>query len=163
MTEPDRVPGPPGLHPATLLLRELMQINSELERRHADSLDVNGIDYRAMGVLIGLGPVPAGRLAQELGISPSAASNVIDRLIEVGHAERHRDSADGRRMIISAVPESRERAMGTVRGIIGRSEAVARSLSADQQDALISFLSQMTDAMRTVLADMTSERTPPDA
>lgn len=156
MVSPERVPpfGRP-LHPATLLLRDLMLTRGELERAHADALEVNTIDYRAMGMLLGQGAVSPGDLAAELGLSPSATSNVIDRLIAVGHVERHRDTQDGRRMVITAKPASRQRALTGIRPIIERAEQLAHDMTPDQQEALVAYLTAMNETLADVLAQLT--------
>ncbi len=161
MVSPQQVPpyGRP-LHAATLVLRDLMLSRAELERAHAARLNVNAVDYRAMGALIGQGPVSPGWLAEELGLTPSATSNVIERLVAVGHAERHRDPDDGRRMVVSAVPESRARALSGVRPIIERAEQAINALPDDQQRAVVTYLSDVTDALRTVLSTLTDEKDP---
>lgn len=142
------------LHPATLLLRELMVSQGELERAHADALDVNAVDYRAMSMLLGRGAASPGDLAVELGLSPSATSNVIDRLIAVGHVERHRDTQDGRRMVITALPASRQRALTGIRPIIERAEQLAHDMTADQQEALVAYLTAMNQTLADVLTQL---------
>ena len=158
MTGTEREPPfPRPLHPATLLLRELMVSQGELERAHADALEVNAVDYRAMSMLLGRGAASPGDLAAELGLSPSATSNVIDRLISVGHVERHRDTEDGRRMVITARPASRQRALAGILPIIERAEQAARALTPDQQEALVAYLTAMNETLAGVLTQLTAD------
>lgn len=57
-------------------------------------------------VLIALtrGPRSVGQLAEELEVSPPAATQLVDRLAEHGMVERHHDEADRRVVLVDYVP-----------------------------------------------------------
>jgi len=153
------VPGVP--HEATLLLRDLMLARGEFEKMAAARLSVNTTDYRALGVLLGQGPVSATTIAQELGMTPSATSNVIERLESLGHVVRERDPDDRRRIIVRATPESRRRAMGAIEPVIGAVEAHVRSLDPAGADAVVTYLRTVREVLEGVIADLSDEAAPP--
>lgn len=139
------------MHPATLLLRQLVLGREDLERAHARSLDVNLVDYRAMGVLLGQGPVTPGCLAVELGTTPSATSNIIERLERVGHVTREEDPGDRRRVLVRANPESAGRAMGTILPILSSVEQSIKAMDADAQAAVVEYLRVSVRALQDAI------------
>ena len=103
-------------------------------------------DYQASSLLDLDGPLTSGELAERLGLSPSATTRVIDRLILAGVAERVADSADRRRTMITHtghLPEGLAELLQQVRSPIG--QAVA-GLSEDQQEGLFAYFRAATDA-----------------
>jgi DNA-binding MarR family transcriptional regulator len=75
-----------------------------------DALGVNRTDLRVLDVLERIGPLPAGRLAEETGLSPGAMTASIDRLEDAAHARRAPDPSDRRRIMVEITPAARERA-----------------------------------------------------
>lgn len=57
---------------------------------------------------LGGGPLPVGRIAEEVGVSRPAASQLVDRLEEHGIVERRPDPEDGRVVLVDYVPGMRE-------------------------------------------------------
>lgn len=47
-----------------------------------------------------------GEIATALGVSMPSASELVDRLVDAGHAVRSPDSSDRRRVLIAATPEA---------------------------------------------------------
>lgn len=69
---------------------------------------VNRTDMRCLDILDRLGPLTAGRLAEEAALSTGAVTAVVDRLEKRGLARRARDPADRRRVIVEALRERME-------------------------------------------------------
>ncbi|WP_350280224.1 MarR family transcriptional regulator [Kribbella sp. HUAS MG21] len=67
-------------------------------------LGLNRTDLVCLGVLARGGPLPAGQLAIEAGLSPAAMTAGIERLEKAGYAGRTRDGADRRRVLVTATP-----------------------------------------------------------
>jgi DNA-binding MarR family transcriptional regulator len=67
-------------------------------------------------VLIALarGPRSVGQLAEELGVSPPAATQLVNKLAEHGMVDRHNDPADRRVVLVDYVAGMREVAGGIV-------------------------------------------------
>jgi DNA-binding MarR family transcriptional regulator len=74
-----------------------------------DALGINRTDLRVLDILERSGPLPAGKLAAEAGLSPGAMTASIDRLEDAGHVQRIRDPSDRRRVSIEMTPATRER------------------------------------------------------
>ncbi|CAA9444706.1 hypothetical protein AVDCRST_MAG82-3209 [uncultured Rubrobacteraceae bacterium] len=83
-------------------------------------------------VLIALtrGPRSVGKLAEELEVSPPAATQLVDKLADHGMVDRHNDPADGRVVLVDYVEGMHE---------------VARRIVEDRRRPLEAAMSQMTD------------------
>ena len=83
-------------------------------------------------VLIALtrGPRSVGRLAEELEISPPAATQLVDKLAEHGMVDRHHDPEDRRVVLVDYVPGMHE---------------VAGRIVEDRRRPLQEAMSEMTD------------------
>jgi DNA-binding MarR family transcriptional regulator len=83
-------------------------------------------------VLIALarGPRSVGQLAVELGVSPPAATQLVDKLAEHGMVDRHNDPADRRVVLVDYVAGMRE---------------VAGRIVEDRRRPLHDAMSKMTD------------------
>jgi DNA-binding MarR family transcriptional regulator len=83
-------------------------------------------------VLIALarGPRSVGQLAGELGVSPPAATQLVDKLAEHGMVDRHNDPADRRVVLVDYVAGMRE---------------VAGRIVRDRRRPLQNAMSKMTD------------------
>ncbi len=83
-------------------------------------------------VLIALtrGPRSVGQLAEELGVSPSAATQLVDKLAEHGMVDRHHDPADRRVVLVDYVAGMHE---------------VAGRIVGDRRRPLHDAMSRMTD------------------
>lgn len=154
-----RPPFEAPLHDLTLALRDLMLTRPELDRWHARALGVNELDYRALGMLLGQGPVTPGAMAEELGISRTTTSNVIARLVEAGHATTLRDPADRRHVLVSATQASRTRALETMRPVIERSESMVAAMTPEQAEAVGAFLGGVLAELTGVLSGLRDPRT----
>lgn len=68
---------------------------------------LNGTDLQCLGLLIRHGPMTAGALAEQAGLtSGGAITAVIDKLAAAGLAGRTPDPADRRRVLVSADPDA---------------------------------------------------------
>jgi DNA-binding MarR family transcriptional regulator len=83
-------------------------------------------------VLIALtrGPRSVGQLAEELEVSPPAATQLVDKLAEHGMVDRHNDPADRRVVLVDFVPGMHE---------------VAGRIVGDRRRPLSDAMSKMTD------------------
>lgn len=85
---------------------ELQGALDQLDRAAADLLAINQHDLRCLGILFRLGPMTAGRLAAESGLTPGAVTALIDRLERAGYARRARGADDRRVVLVELTPEA---------------------------------------------------------
>jgi DNA-binding MarR family transcriptional regulator len=96
---------PPGFELPLLLFGAFRgiidRLHAELARQgHPDVRPAYGFAMQA----IGLDGATASELGRRLGISKQAAGKTVDRLVELGYAERSDDPADGRRKLVRLTP-----------------------------------------------------------
>lgn len=79
------------MHEATLAIARAMGVNP------TDASAIEAISYAG-------GRIGPSELGARLGIAASSATEVVQRLVDAGHIERHRDERDRRRFVL--VPTS---------------------------------------------------------
>jgi DNA-binding MarR family transcriptional regulator len=77
----------------------------------AAALGINRTDGRCLDIVDYAGPLTAGQLAEQAGLTTGAVTAVLDRLEAVGYVKRTRDTADRRRVLVEITDEARRRAM----------------------------------------------------
>ncbi len=89
-------------------VRRSQEATARFDQAVADSLGLNRTDMRCVDVLHREGPLTAGRLAEETGLSTGAMTTALDRLERSGYARRVRDGADRRRVLVELAPRAQE-------------------------------------------------------
>ena len=79
--------------------------NHAFDNVASDRLGINRTDLACLDVITRFGPVTAGEIAAEAGLTTGAVTAVVDRLERAGYARRAR-----RRVMIEATPEFLRRA-----------------------------------------------------
>jgi DNA-binding MarR family transcriptional regulator len=69
----------------------------------ADRMGVSVADAKCLSVLLQFGRMPAGELAQRLGLTTGAVTGVVDRLERARLAQRVADPSDRRRVVVEPV------------------------------------------------------------
>jgi DNA-binding MarR family transcriptional regulator len=120
--------------------REMQKLVTEVvlfNQAVADRLGMNPTDLQCLNILSEAGPVAAGRLAEETGLTTGAVTGVIDRLERAGYAWRERDPNDKRRVIVHPLPDRARGEIGPLYTSIGRSFAEMCSRYDEGELALI--------------------------
>lgn len=143
---PTGASGAPEPHVATTLMRQLLEQSDSFTEYMEDALSVNETDFKAMGALMENGAMTAGQLAQAIGVSPGAATTVIDRLVAVGHVTREPSATDRRGVMVVPNPSSVETAWGHLAPIIEASEGAIREMNPEAQEAVVAYLGAMVRA-----------------
>jgi DNA-binding MarR family transcriptional regulator len=102
--------------------------------------------YRALVVLASRGPQRMAGLAAALGVAPSTAGRMCDRLVRKGLIRRHRARADRRSVLVSVTAAGRlvvDQATARRRALIAD---ILAQLPADTQRAVAEALSAFADA-----------------
>jgi DNA-binding MarR family transcriptional regulator len=83
-----------------------------LENMAAQQLGVNATDAHCLEILERTGRSSAGELARALGLTTSAVTAVLDRLVDAGFVVRQRDSQDRRRVYVELTEAGRQHTAG---------------------------------------------------
>jgi DNA-binding MarR family transcriptional regulator len=117
------------------------RLHAELAQQgHPDVRPAYGFAMQA----IGREGATASELGRRLGVSKQAAGKTVDRLVDLGYAERSTDAADARRKLVRLTPRGYD--------ALARSAAVFEQLRAEWADQLgIDGVRAMEAALRTVV------------
>jgi DNA-binding MarR family transcriptional regulator len=151
----------PPVHPATELLREILDLTGEFERHLGRALTVNPTDLEAMEYLIREGALSPTELARRLDISTASATTVVDRLTTVGHVTRVPNPDDRRGILVVPNPESVNRAMATLMPMIMGIDRAIDDFDEEQRDTITQYLCRVADVYRDQLQDAAAP--PPSA
>jgi DNA-binding MarR family transcriptional regulator len=130
-------------------MRKFMRLSAEWVNVAAESLGVNSTDLIAGTYLSDMGPVTAGELAKEMGITTGAMTVAIDRLERAGFATRENDPHDRRKVIIK--PKKLPVKLLAMRESIAKKVHVIFSQYSDTD------LSRMTDVTRDIITVFENE------
>ncbi len=81
-------------------MRALSTADDFMNDAAAAVLGIHRTDMHAGEILDRVGPMTVGELARAVGLSPGAATALVDRLEEAGFATRVQDPANRRRVIV---------------------------------------------------------------
>jgi DNA-binding MarR family transcriptional regulator len=137
---------------------------SEFDERLAKKLKLGRSDMRCLELIDREGPLTAGHLAEESGLTTGAVTFILDRLEEAGMVTRRRDTEDRRRVWVEVVPEARERLACLQQPIAEEMRQVAQRFKADELALVRDFMRQAKEVfLRQVHDGRWSEPEPSDA
>ena len=84
---------------------DLQDANDTFDEVASELFGINRTDMRVMSVVVRGGPISASELADAAGLSRSAMTTSIDRLVAAGHVRRTPDADDRRAIRIEATPQ----------------------------------------------------------
>jgi DNA-binding MarR family transcriptional regulator len=108
-------------------------VGISLRSIQAAPVEITAVQHRVLVLLAGHGDMAVGALAEQLGVNPSNASRVCDRLQRMGLVDRVRAPEDGRTVcvhltrsgtrVLDAVTERRRQEIQRVLGAMGLTDA----------------------------------------
>ena len=159
--EPGR--GSFDVHPATTLLRDILDLTGDFERHLGRELTVNPTDLEAMEELIRDGALSPTELARRLNMSTAAVTTVVDRLTAVGHVSREPNPDDRRGILVVPRPDSVRKAMATLMPMILGMDGVIAGFDAAERDTITAYLRAVADVYRAQLAPAAGAASAPGA
>jgi DNA-binding MarR family transcriptional regulator len=104
----------------------------------AQRLGLSAVEHKALGLITRSGPLTAGALAKQTGLTPGAITGLVDRLEHAGYVRRTPDRTDRRRILVSATPAQRPDLTGVF---------------ADLGQEMAGFLAKYNERELSVIAD----------
>ncbi|MEZ0395572.1 MAG: MarR family transcriptional regulator [Anaerolineales bacterium] len=114
-------------------------------------MDATGLSFSQLNILMRMmheDCIGVSDLGEKMGITNAAASQAVDRLVQMGLVERSEDPHDRRAKRLKLTPDG----LALIKkGIEARSqwvENITQSLTTEQQEMVIRALTLLTDAAR---------------
>lgn len=140
--------------------RALTAESEQIGRLFADVHDVHATDFRALlQILVAERagtPLTSGELGQRLGLSGSAITYLVERMIASGHVRRDSDVADRRKVILRYSDHGRETAGAFFIPLATHTRAAMVDISDSDLVAAHSVFATLIDAMRTFKHELTA-------
>ncbi len=134
---------------------------SDFNEGLAKKLKLSRTDMRCLDLIGRLGPMTAGRLAEESGLTTGAVTFILDRLEGAGMVTRRRDTEDRRRVWVEIVPEARQRLQGLQQPVAEEMRQVARRFKADELAVVRDFMRQAKEVFQRQLSGDAAPGTAP--
>lgn len=132
--------------PETLALRALQSAMTDASAALGRRMRMHPTDLAAMEYLSrAQEPVGPGDLAHLLGLSPAAATELVDRLTLAGHVERRRDLVDRRRIRLEPTSEASTTVMAHLGVLLNALNSVAAESSEEERATILRFLRRVTE------------------
>ena len=136
-----------------LAMRRAGSIMQVLGQVAAERIGINVTDLNCLNIVALTGPMTAGDLARQTGLTTASITGVLDRLEQGGFARRERDPKDRRRVIVNLNAGPGLREIGPTFGPLVKAwRATAASYSDEELRLLLDFQRQLEDIVRGQLA-----------
>ena len=121
---------------------------SDFDEQVAKKLKLSRTDMRCLDLIDRLGPISAGRLAEESDLTTGAVTFILDRLEEAGMVMRRRDTEDRRRVWVEMVPVAQERLKDLHQPVAEEMREVAQRFKADELATVRDFMRQAKEVFQ---------------
>ena len=136
-----------------LAMRRNGSIMQLLGQVSAERIGINATDLNCLNIVALAGPMTAGELARETGLTTASITGVLDRLEEGGFVRRERDPKDRRRVIVTLNPGPGLREIGPTFGPLVRAWREAAAAYSDEElRLLLGFQRRLEGIVRDQLA-----------
>jgi DNA-binding MarR family transcriptional regulator len=141
----------PAVNAINTALHEINTLSRAFEHRLGSVLSVNQTDLAAMEHLIQEGPLTPSDLAARLNVSTAASTLVVDRLVALGHVERHRHEHDRRKIVVVPSRASVNRAVDELMPVMLGVASLVNDLSEADRVVVEGFLERVIALYREVV------------
>jgi DNA-binding MarR family transcriptional regulator len=130
------------------------------EQAVAERLGMNRTDLHVITLLHDAGSMTAGEIAQATNLTTGAVTAVIDRLEKSGWAQRERDPADRRRVVVKLAIERRRRIAQVFQPMLRRSAEIYSELTTQDRAVLLAFLRKAYPMLHNETAKLRAKSEP---
>lgn len=131
-------------------LRRLSRLAEQLPAAVARRAGLSHNELRTLELLVDGSSGPA-EIARVLGVTTAAASGIIDRLEERGHATREAHASDGRRTAVAISESGRAEVVSYLMPMFRELARLDAQLDDRDRRVVAQYLDGATRAMRTIL------------
>lgn len=144
------------------------QITGPLIRRHstatvlfhqaiAERLGLGPADHKCLDLLVERGSMTGSELAAVTGLTSGAITGVVNRLERAGYVRRQPDPDDGRKQVLTPVPENLETIRAVFRDIGPAFGDLLDGFDVHQLAAIAEFLTRTTEFSRDRAATLRAQ------
>lgn len=136
-------------------------VSAEVLHGHAtaEAAGLNATDFFCLNLLSLSGPLTAGQLSQQTGLTTGATTRMIDRLERAGYVRRGRDAGDRRQVIVEPrQPDRREEIEAAVTPARRRLQAVFQRYNAQEVRVLVDYFTHAAPALLAAVDDLRDRR-----
>jgi DNA-binding MarR family transcriptional regulator len=110
----------------------------------ADRLGMSATDFTCLTLLLTRGPLSAGALAEQTGLTSGAITGLVDRLEQAGWVKRGPDPADRRRVIVQPLRERLASMRPLLDPMLADTARVEERFDDAQMVAILTFIEEST-------------------
>ena len=119
----------------------------------AKKFKLSRTDMRCLELLGRLGPMTAGQLSDESGLSTGAVTFLLDRLEEAGMVKRRRDTDDRRRIWVELVPAAHKRLERMQAPIVAEMREVTQRFKAEELAIVRDFMREAKEVFQRQISN----------
>ncbi len=127
--------------------RELVNSSERNRRAVAEVLGIGLSELVAMGHLYADGPMTAGRLAEQMGLTTGSTTALIDRAQRAGFLTRQVNPDDRRSVLVALTPAGTHAMAWTYTETDARISAALRAVPAAELDRVSAVLHEVAEAL----------------
>jgi DNA-binding MarR family transcriptional regulator len=130
-----------------------------------ERMGLSATEHKAADILRRFGPMTAGELAEQTGLTTGAVTGLVDRLERDGFVKREHDRKDRRRVIIKPVAQGKyEEVEDLFDPLMDTISRILAQYSQDEKAAIADFAAKAAEVFkeetRRMRGDPRSRRTP---
>ena len=130
---------------------------SDFSESLAKKLKLSRTDMRCLELIGRHGPLTAGRLAEESGLTTGAVTFILDRLEEAGMVTRRRDTEDRRRVWVEIEPDAQQRLQEMQQPVAEQMREVTQHFKADELAVVRDYMRQAKEVFQRQVRDALGE------
>ena len=128
---------------------------SDFDERVARRFKLSRTDMRCLDILGRLGPMTAGQLSEESGLTTGAVTFLLDRLEAAGMVKRRRDTDDRRRVWVELVPAAQKKLQHAQQPIVEEMKQVTQRFKAEDLAIVRDFMREAKEVFERQISTAT--------
>ena len=124
---------------------------SDFNESVAKKLKLSRTDMRCLELIARRGPLTAGRLAEESGLTTGAVTFILDRLEQAGMVTRRRDTDDRRRVWVEIVPDAQKRLAEAQQPVAEQMREVTQHFKVDELAVVRDYMREAKEVFQRLM------------
>ena len=135
--------------------RSFSDVTIQFHELVAQKAGLASADHKYLSIIMQHPSLTAGELAKISGLTPGAATGVIDRLESQKLVSREKDAVDRRKVVIVANSKMAEKLLGPIfKSLLSQLAKVNEGFSESELKVIIRYMTQTNEAMKKVIDEL---------